>query len=126
MSIQNKSNRQGVEPRRSDFIAGLRLKGWSHRAAAEAWMLWRHGKSKSSEGLVSTDDAEPVNYARAARFIGVSEGTLRHWISTGLNGVPFIKYGRGGGRVRFLLPSLAAWRAARERGGSQSTAPEAR
>lgn len=57
-----------------------------------------------------------LDYLRAAKFLGIAEGTLRNWVSSELYGIPFVKLG---GKVRFRPESLEKWIESRERGGAQ-------
>ena len=62
----------------------------------------------------TTDDPRPdLDYDHAAAYLGIRVATLRHWVSSGLFGVPFVKVGR---RVRFRRARLDDWLLSRERG----------
>jgi excisionase family DNA binding protein len=77
-------------------------------------------KRAVSVASVSTR-SELLNYQEAARFLGISQGTLENWVSTGLYGVPHIKLGR---LIRFRPASLSRWLELREHSsGEFLTAP---
>jgi len=63
-------------------------------------------------GNVIQTSRELLNEAAAARHLGVSDGTLAVWRSTGRYSLPFIKVGR---KVRYRLSDLEAWLAERTR-----------
>jgi excisionase family DNA binding protein len=52
--------------------------------------------------------------AEAAELLGLSEGTLAVWRSTGRYGLPFVKCGR---RAKYRLEDLLTFIARRTRGG---------
>lgn len=57
---------------------------------------------------------EPLlDYRSAARLLGVTVGTLQHWISGGKYAIPHIRCGRR--FIRFRRAALEEWLRARER-----------
>lgn len=91
-----------------------------------------HGKGKSRRHKVrrkvQVDNVTPIaahasrcklfTYAMAAPFLGVSQGTLENWVSSGLYKIPFVKVGR---LVRFKPASLERWLESREHNTGQPT-----
>ena len=55
--------------------------------------------------------SELLTREQAAKFIGVSKGTLNVWSSTGRYGLPFIKVGR---LCKYRVADLERWLASRE------------
>jgi excisionase family DNA binding protein len=62
------------------------------------------------------------NYAQAAQFLGVAQGTLENWVSSGLYALPHVRVGR---LIRFRPSSLSRWLASRERNVDQLEASPA-
>jgi excisionase family DNA binding protein len=71
----------------------------------------RTGKWTLNEQPVE-DGIGLLNYKQASTFIGVSEGTLQNWVSSGLYQIPHLKIGR---LIRFRPASLLRWLETRER-----------
>ena len=100
------------------FVEALRKAGWSRKAATAAWK--RLAIEPSPRAEAPSTGKELMNVREAAAFLGVAEWTLRHWVCSRANGIPFLKYGNGrGGAVKFRRASLLRWLEARERGGEQ-------
>lgn len=53
-----------------------------------------------------------IDPAPAAELLGVTEGTLSVWRSTGRYGLPFVKVGR---RVKYSRKAIGAWLESRTR-----------
>jgi excisionase family DNA binding protein len=82
----------------------------------------RTGKWTLNEQPLTEDGSGLLNYAQAAQFLGIAEGTLQNWISSGLYAVPHIRVGR---LIRFRQQSLSRWIASRERNTDQLVATPA-
>jgi excisionase family DNA binding protein len=63
-----------------------------------------------------------LNYAKGAKYLGIAEGTLRNWVSSGDYLVPYIRVGR---LIRFDPDALDAWIASRGRNQIAASPPEA-
>ena len=61
-------------------------------------------------------EADLLDYADAAAYLGISKGTLQNWVSSGSYGIPHIPVG---GRIKFRRASLDRWLLSRERGGNE-------
>ena len=70
------------------------------------------GKHGNSVRWTPARKRKRLDYARAAKYLGISKGTLRNWISSGDYAVPHI---RVGDLVRFEPEQLDAWLVARGR-----------
>jgi hypothetical protein len=59
-----------------------------------------------------------LNYAEAARFLGIASGTLKLWVHFSRYDVPYLKIGD---LVRFRRNELEIWLNSRARGGNPSS-----
>jgi|HubBroStandDraft_6_1064221.scaffolds.fasta_scaffold180606_3 excisionase family DNA binding protein len=123
--VRNKQNLLTEALRKKNlFVEALRKAGWSRKAASAAWK--RLAIEPSPRAQAESTGKDLMNYREAAAFLGVAELTLRHWICSRSNGIPFLKYGNGrGGSVKFRRASLLRWLETRERGGEQLVATPA-
>ena len=87
----------------------------SHEAVAEPSVAARSGRNTTASDspavsphidMGSRPPSELVNDIAAARYLGVSAGTLSVWRSTGRYPLPFVKVGR---RVRYRIGDLLAF-----------------
>lgn len=62
--------------------------------------------------FVRSRDPDLIDSAPAAEILGVTEGTLSVWRSTGRYGLPFVKVGR---RVKYSRKAIDAWLESRTR-----------
>ena len=62
--------------------------------------------------FIRSRDPDLIDPAPAAELLGVTEGTLSVWRSTGRYGLPFVKVGR---RVKYSRKAIAAWLESRTR-----------
>ena len=87
----------------------------SHETVAEPLVAARSGRNTTASDspavsphldMGSRPPTELVNDIAAARYLGVSAGTLSVWRSTGRYPLPFVKVGR---RVRYRIGDLLAF-----------------
>lgn len=62
--------------------------------------------------FIRSRDPDLIDPAPAAELLGVTEGTLSVWRSTGRYGLPFVKVGR---RVKYSRKAINAWLESRTR-----------
>jgi excisionase family DNA binding protein len=115
--MRSSRTRQGSR-QRADFIAALVKAGFPKSRATSAWRLFN--AKNGSDQPQRHDDEQLLRYRDAARFLSVSEGTLRNWIHRKQHGLPVIKLGLR--HVRFRRSSLVRWLQSRERDVSQLVA----
>lgn len=62
--------------------------------------------------LIRSRDSDLIDPAPAAELLGVTEGTLSVWRSTGRYSLPFVKVGR---KVKYSRKALESWLESRTR-----------
>lgn len=62
--------------------------------------------------LIRSRDTDLIDPAPAAELLGVTEGTLSVWRSTGRYSLPFVKVGR---KVKYSRKALESWLESRTR-----------
>lgn len=62
--------------------------------------------------IIRSRDSDLIDPAPAAELLGVTEGTLSVWRSTGRYNLPFVKVGR---RVKYSRKALESWLESRTR-----------